>query len=474
MSTEAPEQENQEYKIELTPEFKQAFQLMEYSNVSLFITGKAGTGKSTLLRFFKNNTHKRMVVLAPTGVAALNVSGQTIHSFFGFKPGITPDAVPELHPGNKKKIVKNLDSIIIDEISMVRADLLDCVNRFLKLHGPKPGKPFGGIQMIFIGDLYQLPPVVTREDEESLLDIYDTPYFFSSDVLKTMPIWKIELSKIFRQKDNEFVSILNSIRDNTLTAKDLQRINSRYVQDFELPDDDYYICLTTTNRVANEINEQHLDKLPGVAQMFEGVIEGTFTKDYLPTNAELYLKEGAQIMMTANDTGSRRWVNGTLGKLLRINQKPDGTTLLVEFQDKTLAEILPYKWEIFRYTIEDSILMTETVGSFTQFPVMLAWAVTIHKSQGKTFEKVMIDMGYGAFAHGQTYVALSRCRSLDGIVLRRRIEKRDIMTDPTIKRFLGKIRPADDILPAEEAADHFFDQMTGDRPFARYTFEEED
>jgi ATP-dependent exoDNAse (exonuclease V) alpha subunit len=457
--------------LEMTPEFTQAVQLMEFSNVSLFITGKAGTGKSTLLTYFTHTTHKRMVILAPTGVAALNVHGQTIHSFFGFKPGITPEGVRELKPGNKKKIVKNLDMIIIDEISMVRADLLDCVDIFLRLYGPKPGTPFGGIQMVFIGDLYQLPPVVTRDEEEVLLGIYDSPNFFSAKAMSQLPIWKIELDKVFRQSDNEFITILNHIRDNSVTSQDLDIINTRYVDNFEFPDDDYYICLTTTNRVATDINQRHLDKLNSTLETFEGELEGKFPKDYLPTSADLILKEGAQIMMTANDP-SHRWVNGTLGKLLKINHKGDGTTLLCELQNGTICEVNTYKWEIIHYELYGDIVVPETLGSFTQFPVMLAWAVTIHKSQGKTFDKVMIDMGTGAFAHGQTYVALSRCRSLDGIVLRRRITRRDIMTDPTIKTFLRKIASADEILPPDQAKLPTLKDTNNVRPLARYSFDE--
>lgn len=413
--------------------------MMEHTGKHVFVTGRAGTGKSTLLDYFRNNTNKKVAVLAPTGVAALNVKGQTIHSFFKFKPDVTVEKVRKLRrDDSERSIYKQLDAILIDEISMVRADLLDCVDTFLRLHGPDKRKPFGGIQMLFVGDLYQLPPVLSGKEREVFSSLYETPYFFSAAAFKHLDMEFIELEKIYRQQDEQFIRLLNAIRNNTITEEGLALLNQRYFPDYEPPFDDFYVYLTTTNEMAERINSQQIDRLDGTLYTFSGRIDGEFGKEYLPTSVELKVKAGAQIMMLTNDS-SRRWVNGTIGKIAAVTIERDSTPVLfVELANGEEVEITPWVWHIFKFFIEDGQLQSEVVGTFTQYPLMLAWAVTIHKSQGKTFDKVIIDIGRGTFAHGQMYVALSRCTRLDGIVLKKPLAKKHIWTDYKIMKFLTK------------------------------------
>jgi ATP-dependent exoDNAse (exonuclease V) alpha subunit len=412
---------------------------MENSNRSIFITGRAGTGKSTLLSYFRNITKKKVAVLAPTGVAALNVKGQTIHSFFKFKPGITPDKIKKFRSfDDNESIYRKLDIIVIDEVSMVRADLLDCVDRFLRLNGPESDKPFGGIQMAFIGDLYQLPPVVTGDEKEVFQTLYKTPYFYGALVFNYFNMEFVELEKIYRQHDGEFINLLNSIRNNSVTEEGLEFLNQRYQPEFEPPPEDFYVYLTTTNRLAEEINSKRLSELESGLYTYTGSIEGDFGKEYLPTSIELQIKVGAQIMMLNNDSEGR-WVNGSIGKITGITQSRKGEDIIVaEMSDGEEVEITPYTWEIFRFFIEAGGLQSEVIGTFTQFPMMLAWAVTIHKGQGKTFDRVIIDIGKGTFAHGQMYVALSRCTTLEGVILKRVVLKKHIWTNYQVMDFLTK------------------------------------
>jgi len=426
-------------QIDINAQFQHALDIMENSDRSIFITGRAGTGKSTLLDYFRRVTRKKVAVLAPTGVAALNVKGQTIHSFFRFKPGITPDRVKKLRSADgSESIYHKLDAIVIDEISMVRADLLDCVDRFLRLNGPESDKPFGGIQMAFIGDLYQLPPVVTSGEKVVFQSFYETPYFYGARVFDAFDMEFLELEKIYRQHDEQFITLLNAIRNNSVTEEGLEILNRRYQPEFEPSMDDFHVYLTTTNRLAEEINDKRLAGLKGKLYTSTGSIEGDFGREYLPTAIELQVKVGAQVMMLNNDTEGR-WVNGSIGKITGITQNRKGEDIIIaDLADGEEVEITPFTWEIFRFFVEAGGLQSEVIGTFTQYPLMLAWAVTIHKGQGKTFDRVIIDIGKGTFAHGQMYVALSRCTTLGGIVLKKPALKKHIWTNYQVMDFLTK------------------------------------
>lgn len=430
-------------EIELNPEFRRALELMEETDRHVFVTGRAGTGKSTLLQYFRFSTRKKAVVLAPTGVAAVNVGGQTIHSFFRFKPNVTTASIKKTKSAkDKPTIYKKLTTIVIDEVSMVRADLLDCVDKFLRLNGPDAKRPFGGVQMIFIGDLYQLPPVVSGPEKEIFRGHYRTPYFFSAEVFGQLDLEFVELEKVYRQTDDEFIRLLNAIRNRTATDEDLTLLNRRCNAAFEPPEDEFYISLTSVNQTADAINERRMERLPGRIWRAEGIIEGEFEKDYLPTALELKLKKGAQIMLLNNDAYGR-WINGTIGRVKGFGKSDEGEEVIrARLDNGETVEIGPYRWEIFRFFLKDGELASEAVGAFTQYPVRPAFAVTIHKSQGKTFERAVIDVGRGTFAHGQMYVALSRCVSLEGIVLKQPLKKSHILMDWQIVRFLTHLQYA--------------------------------
>ncbi|MCX8093101.1 MAG: AAA family ATPase [Candidatus Goldbacteria bacterium] len=423
--------------LEINEQFQKALEIMENTSKNIFITGKAGTGKSTLLNYFKNVTKKKIVVLAPTGVAAVNIGGQTIHSFFGFKPDITVDKIKNLK-SKKIKIYKELDAIIIDEISMVRADLLDCIDIFLRKYGKSKNAPFGGIQMIFFGDLYQLPPVVLKHEKEIFSVHYKSPYFFEAKVFKDFEMEFVELEKIYRQKDEKFIEILNAIRNNTINEKQIEVLNSLTKKDFK-KDDKLVIYLTTINKKAEDINNKYLNELKNPIKIYMAEITGNFDKSYFPAEAELKIATGAQVMLLNNDSKGR-WINGTMGRVVKIkkSKKNNYDIIFVELQNGLVAEVAPYTWEIFeyRYNKDKKIIETETTGTFTQYPIRLAWAITIHKSQGKTFDNVIIDFSRGTFAHGQAYVALSRCTTLEGIILERPFKKSDIIMDWKIVNFL--------------------------------------
>ena len=433
---------------------------MERTNRHVFITGKAGTGKSTLLELSRSQTPKRIAVLAPTGVAALNVRGQTIHSFFGFKPDITPDGVRKLSKAKARDaIYRNLDAVVIDEVSMVRADLMDCVEKFLRLNGPRPKEWFGGLQMIFIGDLYQLPPVVTGREKglfAGLAGRYESPFFFSARIFgePTFDMEFVELEKVYRQTDAEFIELLNAIRNRSIDDERIDRLNSRCRPGYSPPDGEFTITLTSTNDLAAARNREKLASLPGRARRYEGFIEGEFDRSSLPTEESLELKPGAQVMLLTNDRKGR-FVNGTIGRVAKIVKVPQSDDIIaVDLPDDGRVELAPNTWELFRFRYEAASdrIESESVGSFTQYPLRLAWAVTIHKSQGKTFDRVVIDIGRGAFAHGQVYVALSRCTSFEGIVLRTPIRKSHIWMDWRIVRFLTRFqyKKAEEALPASD------------------------
>jgi len=418
--------------IEINPQFERALELMENRGAHVFITGRAGTGKSTLLEYFRSITEKNLVVLAPTGVAAVNIAGQTIHSFFGFRPDVTVEKVRRQAKKKASPIYKNLDAIIIDEISMVRADLLDCIDQFLRINGRNPGVPFGGIQMIFIGDLYQIPPVVVGHDRAMFEQFYESEYFFDARVFSEIEVEHLELEKIYRQSDSDFIELLNKIRNKTITGPDLDRLNERVVDEqVKLPREAIY--LTTTNAMAEERNQAELEKLKGKSYFFKAEITGEIDPKSYPADEVLELKKKAQVMLLNNDT-SGRWINGTIGSVVAINED----SLEVKLSDGSIEEVLPHKWDVWRFywDQEAGSVAADRVGSFTQYPLKLAWAITIHKSQGKTFDNVAIDLGRGAFASGQLYVALSRCRSFEGIFLKREIRESDVRLDFRVVNFI--------------------------------------
>ncbi len=421
--------------VTLTSEFNYVLDLMDNTTQNVFLTGRAGTGKSTLLQLIARAGNKKTAVVAPTGIAALNVRGQTIHSFFRLPPKlIQPKDVRKVFPN---RLYQNVELLIVDEVSMVRADLMDGIDRFLRINRGN-GNPFGGVQILLVGDLFQLPPVLSsREERQVFQNIYSSPYFFSARVFQEgFEFETVELQKVFRQKEKRFLDLLHAVRSNAVDYDILEELNSRYLPDFQPPEDTHYITLTARNITANRINRQELNKLPSKAHQFEAKITGTVKPSAYPTEKTLTLKEGAQIMFIRNDP-DRRYVNGSIGKVVSIR---DGKVEVEirENEQETRFELEPYLWEIIKYKVDPQNpkeLEEEVIGSFEQFPIKLAWAVTIHKAQGKTFDRAIIDFGHGAFEYGQAYVALSRCRKLDELVLRQKLRPRDIMTDPRVVEF---------------------------------------
>ena len=421
--------------IEFNPQFRQAFTLVEHGSGHVFITGRAGTGKSTLLTHLRAVTGKRMAVLAPTGVAALHVQAQTIHSFFGFKPGLAPeDARKIARSCADPSLYRHLDVIVIDEISMVRADLLDAVDIFLKAV-LRSDAPFGGVQMVFIGDLYQLPPVLTRHELAFFEHIYESPYFFSAQVMCSgqFRFECVELEKVYRQQDDFFIDLLSAVRSRAITDAQLEQIN-RCVDAEALDACPDAICLTTTNRAADQINGRRLEQLPGELFTYAGTASAEFELSSAPVAPALQLKAGAQVMFAANNSEGL-WVNGTLGHVEEL----DEDYVLVRTQEGLLVSVEPYTWSMCRYSFdaEARSLKRESAGTFTQLPLQLAWALTIHKSQGKTFDRVVVDLGRGTFAHGQAYVALSRCRRFDRLALTRPLRRGHLLTDWRVAHFLS-------------------------------------
>ncbi len=417
--------------IKLNAGFKNALSLMENSKKNIFITGRAGTGKSTLLQLFVGITKKNVAVLAPTGVAALNVKGQTIHSFFRFKPYVTVDSIEKVSK-NRAEQYKNIDIIIIDEVSMVRADLFDCIDKFMRLNGKKRNLPFGGIQMIFIGDLYQLPPVMSKGEKRMFRDYYKSEYFFDAKTFKNFKAEFIELEENYRQEDAGFIKILNSVRNNTVSESQLEALNNRVKTDFN-PEGG--VILVPTNALAEEINNTNLKRLYGMEHSYNAILEGDFKKFELPSKEKLVLKRGVQVMLLNNDE-RKRWVNGSVGIVTSINVYK--TTIGVKLANDSEVEVEPHTWKLFKFSYDSKSkkLVSEVTGKFTQYPLALAWALTIHKSQGKTFDKIVLDVGNGMFANGQLYVALSRCRTINGIVLRKKLEKKHVFSDWRIIKFL--------------------------------------
>lgn len=428
-------------KVEASnPQLRLARDFVQHTGQHIFLTGKAGTGKTTFLHGLKNSIPKRLIVTAPTGVAAINAGGVTLHSFFQMPfgpivPGSDVQQQAQQRRFNKEKIniIKSLDLLVIDEISMVRADLLDGVDAVLRRYRQSP-LPFGGVQLLMIGDLHQLSPVI-RDDEWNLLKPwYDTGYFFSSNALKQAGMISIELQHIYRQSDAEFIRLLNRVRDNCLDDDVLQQLNQRHIASFQPDEKDNYITLTTHNRAADTINGQHLQTLDAKPFVFRASIDGDYPQHSYPTAEELCLKKGAQVMFVRNDnSGDKRYFNGKIGKITHIDQQhisvqcPDGDAAIV---------VEPVTWENIKYFLDGTSaeITAEVIGKFTQFPLRAAWAITIHKSQGLTFERAIIDAN-AAFAHGQVYVALSRCKSLEGMVLSTPISRTAVKTDTAVKTF---------------------------------------
>ncbi|MGE0637497.1 MAG: ATP-dependent RecD-like DNA helicase [Bacteroidia bacterium] len=429
-----------EPELELTEEFNDILKILNETSESVFITGKAGTGKSSLLRHFIKHTNKKYVILAPTGVAALNVGGQTIHSFFKFPPAV-------IHPNSiqtdyvRNGLFQNLQIVIIDEVSMVRCDLMNGIDIALRKNRNKIDLPFGGIQMVFIGDLFQLPPVLMSTDRQEILSKYKSQYFFDAPVFQNFKYHFKELTRIFRQSEGEieFKNLLNNVRVNAVQFKDMTLLNSRHRDNAGVQENS--IFLTTRKNIARNINLEKLAALSGIEKVYTGKLSGKYEvlktlrdeeiDEKLPAPYRLKLKKYAQIMMLRNDPG-KRWVNGSLGKVDKLEDDAIWVSILgVSYK----VELNTWREALYVFNPQTNEIEANVSAEFEQFPIQLSYAMTIHKSQGKTFDNITVDIGTGAFAHGQIYVALSRCTSLSGIVLNNQINNSDIIVDPKVVEF---------------------------------------
>ena len=453
--------------MENNPELQLAWQFIENTGTHLFLTGKAGTGKTTFLRRLKEQSPKRMVILAPTGIAAINAGGVTIHSFFQlsfapFVPETTFNSSQTHYRFSKEKrnIIRSMDLLVIDEISMVRADLLDAIDSALRRYRDRE-KPFGGVQLLMIGDLQQLAPVVKENEWEMLKNYYETPYFFASRALRETVYMTIELKTVYRQSDTFFLSLLNKIRENQADDEVLNELNRRYQPGFRPRKEEGYIRLTTHNYQAQKVNDNELASLPGQTYSFRAEIDGTFPEYLYPADEVLTIKAGAQIMFLKNDPSSeKRYYNGMIGEVAAVND----AGMIVRGKDNgNEFQLLPEEWGNYKYVLnEETKEITEEIeGTFRQYPIRLAWAITIHKSQGLTFERAIID-ARNSFAHGQTYVALSRCKTLEGMVLESPLRREAIISDSTVDDFTKEVernKPGNRQLHDMQKA-YFFDLLS--------------